>query len=754
MGNFFPIRKLKHRRQVVTYLAAGCVAVALATAGCDAHPASAAGSGGSSATGSGGNSATGSGSGGAIGAAPASKIRICGQPILNSPYSYDGYRGSSLTAFASGEHGLPTYGSAGSDYPDVTAGYIAPPGDNSGMSANTLGDDHVMIYFEPGEHLNVTGISPGDDSVFIGGYSARSGEAAIDNGGQPGTTFESNASHVTIEYLTIKNFNGTGDADSFGGSIVDQYGGYDWTIDHNTVGPNGYSLDHPNTGYGIGVGSNSEYAYNCVIQNGEGGFNNGTSTATLKDPAPWGGPANYKIEHNEIADNAIATCQPAWGCAHGVWGDPDGVAAGIKVFWSLNGTIDYNYIHNNYGSGVWPDTNNSGIDISYNYISNNLDTAISYEASFNANITQNTITGNGWNPEGRSQWAGYPDGYQTTNGGGPSFVDGAIDLESSGGSTQMESGSSRYAGQLNVIGNYLANNFGGIAAFQDRNRFCGEGADGGDETCTLNGRYSGGNSTGSPYFVQPTSYTDKPAMNNGSTSLTAVGGFQSNYSGSSTKPGSGWMVRAYNADTGAAVPGIFPAGETIASCTSNTACTLTMPVQADVSNGSQGDTPIEVETGAPGGCGMYDLIGSSAGKETGSPSKPYFDNCNWWVQDLKVTGNTFVMNANPTKNWTAGRVTNCTAATGCGYMVVYASTGACTTGCFWSPYANNVNADYLISGNAQNVWSKNSYSWTGPGGWSFEAGSTSNVLSQAAWRGSPYHQDADSTFDGSGQAGG
>ena len=302
----------------------------------------------------------------------------------------------------------------------------------------------------------------------------------IDNGGNPGSTFISTASDVTIEYLTIKNFDSTENIDTWGGSIVDQYGGYHWTVDYNTVGPNGYMLGNPHTGYGIGVGSDSEYEYDCVIKNGEGGFNNGTAVAIHS--APWGGPANYKIEHDEISDNAIATCQPSWGCARGVWDDPDGVAAGVKVFGSLNGTIDYNYVHDNYGNGLWPDTNNSGIDISYNYISNNFASAIQYEASFNANITHNTIAGNGWNPEGTSEWAGYPNGFQTTNGGGPGFVDGAIAIDSSGGSTNIQSGSSRYLGQLNMIGNYLVNNFGGIAAFQDRNRFCGEGADGGAGT--------------------------------------------------------------------------------------------------------------------------------------------------------------------------------------------------------------------------------------------------------------------------------
>jgi hypothetical protein len=725
------MRELRRGGHAARFVAVASLAGVLAAAGCTAQDSPAGGPSG------------GGGGGGAIGAGPAAKTRICGQPVLDSPYRYDGHRGSSLARFASGEHGLPTFGSSGSDYPKVTAGYIVPPGDNKGIPEGTLDNDHVLVYFEPGEHLNVPRIFPGSYSVFLGGYSPRSGEAAIDSVGNPGNTFLSAASHVAIEYLTIKNFDGTNNVVGWGGSVVDQFGGYDWTVDYNTVGPNGDSLGHPYTGYGIGVGSDSEYEYNCVIRNGEGGFNNGTSTAGYQDPAPWGGPAHFTIEHNEIADNAIATCQPSWGCPKGVWGDVDGVAAGIKVFGTLNGTIDYNYVHDNYGVGVWPDTNNSGIDISYNYISNNFTSAIQYEASFNANITHNTITGNGWNPEGTSQWAGYPYGFQTTNGGGPGFADGAISIQSSGGSDNIQSGSTRYAGQLNITGNYLVNNFGGIAAFQDRNRFCGEGADGGYGTCTLNGRYSGGNTTGSPYYVQPTSYTDKPTITSGSTSLTATGGFQSNYSGSPTKPGSGWMIRAYDSATGNPAPGIFPAGETIASCASNTSCTLTMPADADAGNGG---TPIEIETGPPGGCGMYDLIGSGPGTKSGSPRYPYFDNCNWWIQDLTVSGNTFIMNANPAKTWKAGSVTNCTMATGCGYMVVYATIGACTNGCLWSPYDADASAEYIISSNAHNLWNNNSYTWTGPGGWSFEAGPTGNVLSQSAWRSRPYHQDADSTF--------
>jgi hypothetical protein len=679
-------------------------------------------------------------------ALPVAKHAVCGQPVLDSPYRYAGNSGSSVTTFASGAHGLPTYGSAGTDYPHAKVGYIVPAGNNSGVSAATLNANNVLIYFEPGDHVNLTGIQPGNYSVFLGGYSPQAGEAEIDNGGHPGNTLTSYASYVTIEYLTIAHFDSTAPAASFGGAIVDEYGGYGWTVDHDTVGPNGDTLGKPYTGYGVGVGSNSTYDYDCITRNGEGGFNNGTDTANLKDPAPWGGPANYTVEHDEISDNAIATCGPTFGCHPGVWGDPDGVAAGLKVFWSLNGTIDYNYIHDNYGSGLWPDTNNSGLDISYNYISDNFSSAITYEASVNANITHNVIIDNGWNPKGPSEWAGWPNGFQTSNGGGPDFVDGAIYIDNSGGASNVQSGSSRYLGQLNIIGNDLIDNFGGIAAFQDRNRFCGEGPDGGAGACPVNGRYSGGSEKGSPYYTQPTSYTDDATVSVNSTTITTAAGFKNNYTGSAAKPGPGWVVAAYDPETGKAVPGILPAGDTIASCASKNSCALTRAATAAIGVGHARGKAIEIESGPPGGCGMYDLMGSSAGQDTGSPRNPYFANCNWWVQYLTVTDNSFSMNANPTKAWKAGSVTDCLAATGCGYMVLYANQGACTNGCFWSPYAASFDADYLSSKAAHNVWSDNRYTWSGPGAWSFEAGGTGHTLSRQAWRGVPYGQDSGSSF--------
>jgi Right handed beta helix region len=669
---------------------------------------------------------------------PTSGTPVCGQPVLQSPYSYNG----GATTFTSGQFGLPTFGSAGTNYPNVTASLIIPAGNNSGVNVGTLNADNTIVYFEPGDHTGLGQIQPGQNAVFIGGYVSGPGEAAIDNGHNGGTTFISGASHVTIRYLTIDNFDGTVALNSFGGSVVDQDGGDGWDVSYDTVGPNGYTLGHPYTGYGIGIGSDSTYEFDCVINNGEGGFNNGTQTDILPNPSPWSGPQNFTVSFNEMNANAIAT-----DTSTTVWGDMCGCAAALKIFWANNGTIDYNYIHDNYGSGLWPDTNNSGIDMSHNYIIDNFDVGIFYEASFNANITDNAIIENGWNPKGTSEWAGYPNGYQPTNGGGPGFADRSIYISNSGGSTGVLSGSTRYAGQMNITGNYLNNNFGGIVGFADRNRFCGEGADGGQGTCTINGNYSGGSIVGSPYYVQSTSYADDATLSSGSQSLTTTGGFLINYNSGTSQPANGWTVAAYNSSTGDPVPGIIPSGDTISSCSSNNSCTLTVAATANVTAGSESGTPIEIEAGAPGGCGMYDLNGSSPGAITGSPPEKYFDNCNWFVQDMNVSGNTFRTVANPTLTYIPGEVTNCTPATGCGYMTYYAQLGPAVNGAYWSPYAGAASTNYIASATANNKWGSNSYSWIGPGQWTFEAGQAGITLTQSQWQAGPYNQDTSSTFN-------
>jgi hypothetical protein len=664
-------------------------------------------------------------------------LPICGQKVLDSPYDYAG----SASKFSSGKkfahaRAMPTFGTKGSDFPKATSGVIIPAGDDSGLSV--LNNPSTVYYFEPGDHTSVPYIEPGNDSVYLGGYSAAASppEAEIDGGGHPGDTLNSTASGVYVEYLTVAHFDSTNQMSQHGGSYVDQDQGNDWTVNYDTIGPNTNTFAHdPGAagpgGYGLDIGSNSTYEYDCVTGNGEGGFNGaGGPGSIIGDPDPWGGPQNWTIKYCEISGNAKAAGETSTG---GRWEDPGGVAAGIKVFWTENGTFDDNYVYDNWGEGVWPDTNNSGMQIDGNVILDNFDSGIVYEASFNAQIDGNLIEGNGYAALGPKQWPGYPTGYETQNYGGPDFVDRAIYINNSGGSTSMPSSEgSRYLGHLYIDGNILRNNFGGIALFMDRNRFCGEGADGGQGTCTLNGNFR--HDIGTTYYETPTSYSDRPSLKSGSKAVSVSPGFQSNYSGAKTMPAKGWLVGLYNPSSGQPIAGVLPAGDKIASCSSNASCTLTAPATATVSNGSYPGGPAELEAGPPGGCGLYDLTGAGPGKVTGSPAEPYFANCNWDVQGVTISGNTFATDANPTGSYKAGQVTDCTAALGCGYMVNYANTGACTNGCEFSPYAGQADADFVKSPASGNKWSDNTYAWTGTSaGWSFELGGTGQVFTSGQW---------------------
>ena len=102
---------------------------------------------------------------------------MCGTSILNSPYSYNG----GATTFTSGQFGLPTFGTAGTDFPNATNGVIIPAGNNTTAAGNgTYQADHTVFYWEPGEHIQEGIMYVGINSAFVGGYTAGLGEATID----------------------------------------------------------------------------------------------------------------------------------------------------------------------------------------------------------------------------------------------------------------------------------------------------------------------------------------------------------------------------------------------------------------------------------------------------------------------------------------------------------------------------------------------------------------------------------------------
>jgi hypothetical protein len=579
-----------------------------------------------------------------------------------------------------------------------------PAGDDA--SYNGTLDTAGNYFFDPGDHTDVN-FSPAANSQFFGGYNSTSGEATIDGTGNTNDlAINSTNARVTIEYLTIDHYNNTG---SFGGSIVNQDGGAYWTLEHDTVGPNGNIQQSPTAvdsdyGYGIGVGSDNTIDYDCVTENGEGGFNNGTdieATGIYGPDTQQGnsyGPYEAVIDHDEISKNGL-----------GEWPDPCGCNAGLKLFFAENITIDDDWVHDNYGVGLWPDTDNAGFDMSHDIIASNWGRGIMYEVSSNANITDDYIYGNLWASDG--SWptctgnsqapCQYGEAGNGSGRGGPGgFTYTALYLSGSGGSDTP----SRYQDQMNVTGDDFDNNWGGIYAHMTEDQWCGSlffatGSNGTStsETCPTDDY--------STYSGDLPIYTTSGAVNG--TTITAT-------SGTFVRSQQGGSV-AYTPPSGDYVygPGI-PAGDKIASCSSDTTCTLS----AAATNNAG---PIEIDIGPDTGCGAYNLSGTSWGNA-------YYDHCNWWVDKLNVSDDTFSTNATAI---TAGGYA-CTQSNGCGYNAIAASSGK-QPGVAFDPYSSQVTSDICNISKTDNVFSNNTYSWTGSGAWSFYYCDQGVQVSQATW---------------------
>src|SRR4029077_9433185 len=134
---------LSGSRRLLGVAIAVCLAVALATIGAvklaDAGP----------------GSHPQAGAGSHPPAGPAAWRRVCGQPILRSPFSYSGPAGP----YRSGTVGLPTYGTPGSAFPQATAGEVLPAGAHSYASYQLR--PRTVYYLVPGVH--------------VGGFEADSG---------------------------------------------------------------------------------------------------------------------------------------------------------------------------------------------------------------------------------------------------------------------------------------------------------------------------------------------------------------------------------------------------------------------------------------------------------------------------------------------------------------------------------------------------------------------------------------------------
>ena len=69
--------------------------------------------------------------------------------------------------YASGTPGLPTYGTAKSDFPHATAGVVIPTGTHNYLSYKLKPD--TVYYLLPGTHSG--GIQANKGDAFVGGFA-------------------------------------------------------------------------------------------------------------------------------------------------------------------------------------------------------------------------------------------------------------------------------------------------------------------------------------------------------------------------------------------------------------------------------------------------------------------------------------------------------------------------------------------------------------------------------------------------------
>lgn len=349
------------------------------------------------------------------------------------------------------------------------AGAITVPAGNNGSLFSEQLPANTTYYFATGTHYLGSGtyaqVEPGSNDTFIGA------PGAIISGADPGSSgytqndfaFVGNGTSitgVTIEYLTIEDFAPPGSQGAVNTNSNDN-----WTIEHNTIQDNV-------PGAAMMVGSSNTIEYNCLTGNGQYAFNAYQNPSDPQSSKVTGGPQDIVLSNNEISYNDTCNWEvfskfpikPPAGCAGAGQFDGCGCSGGGKFWQDQNVTVEDNYVHNNYSTGIWADTDNDGFDIQGNYFSSNYAEAIIYEISYNALIKNNTFTDNAW-------------------GSGPAdsgFPDTAVYISESGGDSGVPN-SFGYS-TLDVESNTFTDNWGGIVLWENANRFCSDGSDG---ACTL-----------------------------------------------------------------------------------------------------------------------------------------------------------------------------------------------------------------------------------------------------------------------------
>jgi parallel beta-helix repeat protein len=148
--------------------------------------------------------------------------------------------------------------------------------------------------------------------------------------------------------------------------------GDNWRIENNEISYNAETGAVVNDGVVLNG--------NFLHHNGRFGFAGGPSTSVM-------------ISSNEVSWN---------NTAHNALGD----AGGSKIVKSSYVTFRGNYVHDNYGHGLWTDTDNIHITYENNTVEDNYGGGIFHECSYDAVIRDNVLSGNDKRIAGQSLFWG------------------------------------------------------------------------------------------------------------------------------------------------------------------------------------------------------------------------------------------------------------------------------------------------------------------------------------------------------------
>ncbi len=181
---------------------------------------------------------------------------------------------------------------------------------------------------------------------------------------------------------------GAGTGVTIRGLVIEKYAtpAQDGALGHTNMAANWTVRDCEirfNHGAGIRGGSNVTIARNNIHHNGQLGVLGYVA----------------RVDSNEVAYNNTAGFAEDW--------EAGGIKFSYPIFATATGERALgNWIHHNYGIGLWADTNHDGMQWIANTIEDNPGGGMHFEVSYSATITGNTIRRNGASDPSPSEGAG------------------------------------------------------------------------------------------------------------------------------------------------------------------------------------------------------------------------------------------------------------------------------------------------------------------------------------------------------------